>query len=89
MNMSTPSEQLWRTVAVGLLTLVLGAGGEWFFRGRDSITKDDMAIGITPIQKQLDDLETQQGENRKAIEQLDIDIARISEALKITAHPSP
>ena len=78
-------ETLWKVIAVGCLTMMLGAGGEWFFRGRDTITKDDLTIALTPMQKQLDDLASQNGESKAEIVQLEISVGRISEHLGVSA----
>lgn len=53
------------------------------------MTRDDLGVALVPIQKQLDDLAAQGGEHQRAIEQLDIDVARIATKLSITARPVP
>lgn len=77
---------LWRVI-IFMFGLILGVGSASFTAGRNVATKDDVAIALLPIQKQLDDLAKANGENNTAIVQLDVDVARISATLGVTANP--
>jgi hypothetical protein len=80
--------QLWRTVAIALMTFILGFGVP-FIINRTAVTKDDLTNSLVPIQRQLDDHSSQLGEIKENSKQTDIDVARIATKLNITARPVP
>lgn len=80
--------QLWRSVAIALMTFILGFGVPYLVN-RSAATKDDVTNAVIPLQKQLDDQSSQIGALRNGAEQTDLDIARIAAKLNIPAHPIP
>lgn len=75
--------EVWRVIAVAALSLMLGAGGEWFFRGRDAVTKDDLVLAVSPMQKQLDDISRAQGINSDEITALKVEVATLTAEVKL------
>jgi hypothetical protein len=60
-NVDVSAESVWKLIAVVCLSLMLGAAGEWFFRGRDTITRDDLVSAQSSIQTQMNNLQQTQG----------------------------
>lgn len=80
--------QLWRTVAIALMTFILGFGVP-FVINQKAATKEDLANAVIPIQKQLDDTLAKDGERDKSQQQLSFDVMRIATKLNIPAQPVP
>ena len=86
--MNGPPDTVWKFIATSAISFLLGIGVPYFLNGKDVMTKQDLALAIVPIQKQLDDLQKADGENKAEIVQLEIDVARLSEQLGVTARPT-
>jgi hypothetical protein len=71
--------EVWRVVAIACISMMVGAGSEWFFRGRDTLTKDDLNVAIAPIQRQLDDLTRSEGLDTTAISDIKASISALNE----------
>lgn len=76
-------ESLARTLLISLLCVILGAGVEWFFRGRDAVTKDDLQLVVTPLQQQLSSIQSKQQEQSDKLDDLNNSLALVKEDMKL------
>jgi hypothetical protein len=79
---------LWRTLAIGLAGIVLSLVICIYNDQKNFATKDDISSAQGNQQRQLTDIEATLGQHSSSINQLNVDVGRISEHLGITAHPS-
>lgn len=80
-------ETVWKYLTVSFGSVLLAIAGWYLTQNRDAVTKQDLKETIAPMQLQLDDHTRQLGEVKESIIQLDVDTARISEHLGVSAHP--
>lgn len=71
----------WRMLAVALLTLFLGAIGEWLLRGRDVATKDDIAT----LQISISELKSGQNNQGNTISDIKTQLGVVEEDLRLGA----
>lgn len=73
---------IWKSAFLMLGTFVLGAAIPLIIT-RNDVTPEALAAALTPIQKQLNDITAQNGQNSVQISDLKVDIATLTEDLKL------
>lgn len=95
------TEGLYKTIATFLAGVVLSGCVSWFLGPKNAVTQQEL-IGMMPglisqyspytqdaktLTDQLTNVRAEQAKEGAQIEQMQIDLARVSEKLGVTAHP--
>lgn len=101
-QVASASDGVYKTVAVFLAGVVLSGATSWFLYPRNAITKDDLermmpalVMQNNPysgdaknISTQLQALHDEQVRQGAQINQIAVDVGRLSEKVGVTAHPA-
>lgn len=78
-------DALWKVIAIGCIGAMIGAGGDWLFRGRDTLTHADLAA----VKAQLGDHTEQLREIKASLLNVQVNTAKIAEHDGVTIDPPP
>jgi hypothetical protein len=78
---------VWKTAALFLAGMVVTLGGAWITSNHDAVTRAEVPALLRTYTDEMIAIREQNARLEEKVNQLQVDVARISERLGVPAHP--